>query len=249
MTSVDQLTVTVHSDAQAAGVAAGNEAAALLRLLTAEGEARVVFAAAPSQAVTLAVLAAADGIDWSAVTCFHMDEYRGLPADHPRRFAKWLDDAIFNRVHPVRVERLSPERHGEADRYAALLAEAPIDLVCYGIGENGHLAFNEPGVTRFDDPDDVVEVTLDKSSRSQQVHDGLFTSLDEVPKTALTLTVPRLLRSAAMTGTVIGSHKADAVALLVDGEISERCPSSAVRGHPHSTLHIDANAASRSSLT
>lgn len=249
--TVDRLRVRVYQNRTDLGAAAAEDCAAALReVLAARPRCRMVFAAAPSQNEVLAGLRRAAGIDWSRVEAFHMDEYPGLPTGDPRRFGSFLRNALFSRVHPGRVEYLAPEStdrgaaaEREAFRYAALLSEAPIDLVCLGVGENGHIAFNDPGVADFSDPLAVKEVELDGACRAQQVHDGCFTSLEEVPRTALTLTVPTLFSGGRLFCAVPGPAKAAAVRRMLEGPVSEDCPASILRNHPDCVLYLDADSA------
>jgi glucosamine-6-phosphate deaminase len=221
--------------------AAADIAAELRRLLAAKRDVRMVFAAAPSQSETLAALVAAPGIDWSRVTAFHMDEYIGLPAGAEQRFAVWLDDQIFGRLGFGAVHRITPEPDPAAEtvRYAGLLAAAPIDVVCLGIGVNGHIAFNDPPVADFADPLDVKIVDLDETCRQQQVDDACFATLADVPRRAITLTVPRLLRAERLFCVVPGRLKRAAVAATLGGPVATSCPASALRGHPAVTLYLD----------
>ncbi len=231
---VDQLRVTVAATARSAGLAAGAEIADNLRVLTgAAKRVRVVFAAAPSQAIMLAFLRDAPGIDWSRVAAFQMDEYLGLPDAAPQRFGNWLRRNLFDHVG-VTLSPLS-----SAAGYTAELGAEPVDLVCLGIGENGHLAFNDPPAARFDDELDLRTVDLDLTSRLQQVHDGLFTSVDAVPTQALTLTIPRLMRSRRVVGVACGPRKAAAVRRTLTGDVDPSCPATALRLHPAASLHTD----------
>ncbi|WP_203433977.1 6-phosphogluconolactonase [Jiangella asiatica] len=235
----------MHASADEAGRAAASVvAAALRRRLARAGEARVVFAAAPSQDAVLHALRAEPDIDWSAVTAFQMDEYVGLGDEHPQAFGTYLDDHIYGAVRPGRVHKMRPAGSGqaEADRYAALLAQAPIDVVCLGIGENGHIAFNDPGTADFEDPLAVKVVELDHASRVQQVNDGCFATVDEVPTHAVTVTVPALLAAATVVGSVSGTRKRDAVRRSLFGAIGTDCPASALRGHPNGWLFLDPDA-------
>ena len=233
---VDQLSVSVAATAAEAGRAAGEHIAGLLRQFTAAGRVRVIFAAAPSQADMLSVLRDAPGIDWAQVDAFQMDEYVGLAADAPQRFGNWLRHHLFNHV-PVTFHPL-----GSATAYASLLGRDPVDLVCLGIGENGHLAFNDPPLARFDDDLDVRTVTLDETSRVQQVHDGLFDVLAQVPTEAITLTIPRLMASRHIVGVACGPHKAVAVQRSLIGDIDASCPATALRRHGDAVLYTDAAA-------
>jgi glucosamine-6-phosphate deaminase len=221
--------------------AAADIAIALTERLSRQPNARMVFAAAPSQADMLAMLARAPGIDWSRVTAFHMDEYIGLDPASPARFANWLDAHVFTRLPFAAVHRIVPEPDADAEvaRYAALMSEAPIDFVCLGIGVNGHIAFNDPPVADFDDPADVKIVELDDICRQQQVDDDCFPDLGSVPHHAITLTVPRLMRASRLFCVVPGAIKRDAVSKTLHAPLSTECPASILRTHTACTLYID----------
>lgn len=239
------LPVRVFPTRAAMGAAAAREAGEALRTaLARQGAARVIFAAAPSQQELLDSLVAETGIDWSRVAAFHMDEYIGLPAAAPQRFARWLDERLFLRLPFGAVHRIDPESFASADAcaadYAARLAAAPVDLVCLGIGVNGHIAFNDPPVADFHDRLAVKTVELDDVCRQQQVDDGCFPSFAAVPTHALTLTVPRLLDCAQMVCVVPGPAKREAVRRTLHDPIGEACPATALRGHPRCTLYLDA---------
>lgn len=241
---VDQLRVQISADARTAGVAAGAAAAQLLRDRIAEqGRARVIFASAPSQDHALATLAAAPGIDWSRVTTFHMDEYVGLPLGHGQSFGRYLSDHLLDLVHPELAWVMDGMASAETElaRYTAAITAAPIDLVLLGVGENGHVAFNEPG-SAFNDPDPMRLVSLDLRSRQQQVNDGCFPILDEVPTQAYTLTVPTLIGARAMIAVVTGALKREAVTRMLSGEIDEQCPATVLRRHPQARLFVDLDA-------
>lgn len=237
--TVDRLKVSVHPDRRALGEAAGAAVAACMRKLP--GRVRMVFAAAPSQNETLETLARAMDLDWSRVTAFHMDEYAGLAKDAPQAFSRYLREHLFDLVHPGEIHLIDglndPAR--ECGRYAALIKEAPIDIVCLGIGENGHLAFNDPPVADFKDPRGVKEVELDEACRRQQVNDGCFPALDAVPRRAITLTIPALTTAAHLFCSVPGPRKREAVRRTLEGPISPLCPATALRSHPDCTLYLD----------
>jgi len=243
----DQLDLQIYPDRDRLGAAAAHDIAAALRsVLQAQGSARMIFASAPSQTETLAALAQASGIDWSRVTAFHMDEYLGLPDDAPQRFATWLREAFFGRVPLGAVHYIDAEgdEQESADAYASLLAEAPIDIVCLGIGVNGHIAFNDPPVADFNDPDLVKIVDLDDKSRVQQVQDGLFATVDEVPERAITLTVPMLMSGKQLFCMVPGELKAEALRATVKEWVSTNWPSTILRTHPNCTVYADSDATS-----
>ncbi len=211
-----------------------------------QGSARVIFASAPSQQAMLAHLRADDRIDWTAVRSFHMDDYLGLATDHPQGFGQWLSDRLPEAARPG-LERIDTTADPDAEiaRYTELLAEAPIDVTCLGIGVNGHIAFNEPGDTDFEDARLVRRIRLDDVSRKQQVDEGLFDTFEDVPEHALTLTVPALTGAVSMVATVIGPQKADAVRAALQGPLTTDCPASVLRTHPRASLYLDAGAASK----
>ncbi len=224
--------------------AAEDIAGEMRRLLGAQRGVRMIFAAAPSQSEMLAALVGMAGIDWTRVTAFHMDEYLGLAADAPQRFGVWLRSAIFNRLPFGAVHLLEPgdDPEAAAKAYAARLGEAPIDIVCCGIGTNGHLAFNDPPAD-LDDPLDVKVVELDGACRQQQVDDGCFARFDDVPTHALTLTVPRLLSATRMFCCVPGAFKREAVRSTLRDPISGRVPATALRTHANWSLYLDEDSA------
>ncbi|WP_020573168.1 6-phosphogluconolactonase [Actinopolymorpha alba] len=245
--TVPDPTVRIFPDRASLGIAAAADIAAEVReRLSHGGTARVVFAAAPSQQETLAALAGEPDIDWTRVTAFHMDDYLGLPEGAPQRFSTWLRTAFFDQVplKDVHLMRTDGDAEARAAEYAALLAEAPIDVVCMGIGVNGHIAFNDPPVADFEDPLAVKVVELDDTCRQQQVDDGCFATFDDVPPTALTLTVPRLLDAGRLFCMVPGRAKAPAVRRALRDEISEACPATALRTHPARTIYLDQDSAS-----
>jgi glucosamine-6-phosphate deaminase len=236
------LRVATHGSREAAGRAAAADIAAELRWrLASQPGVRMIFAAAPSQSEMLDALVAAPGIAWDRVTAFHMDEYIGLTPGAPERFASWLDTHLFARVPFQRVHRIVPEPDPEAAAraYAVALDTSPIDIVCLGIGVNGHLAFNDPPIADFADPLDVKVVELDATCRQQQVDDDCFARLEDVPRTAITLTVPRLLRAGRLFCMVPGASKREAVRATLHGPISTRCPASILRT-TECNLYLDA---------
>lgn len=240
-----RVTVVVREGAEAAGRAAGREAAdALTRALELQPRARVVFASAPSQEQALRALGEDPRIDWSRVQSLHMDDYLGIDPSHPGSFGTWLADRLPAAALPG-LDRIRPDADpdAEARRYSDVLAQAPIDLVCLGIGVNGHIAFNEPGDTDFEDDALVRSVELTHASRRQQVDEGLFPSLDEVPTHALTMTVPAILSGRALVCTVLGDAKASAVAATITGPITTAVPASAMRTHGDVVVHLDVAAA------
>lgn len=244
----DKLIVKIYDTRAAAGAAAAREIGETIRALLCEkDELNIVFAAAPSQNETLAALVADGGIEWERINAFHMDEYIGLPKDAPQGFGNFLAERLFGKVPFRSVNRLNgaaPDPSKEAKRYEALLKSHAPDLVVMGIGENGHIAFNDPAVADFHDPLGVKIVGLDEVCRMQQVHDGCFSALCDVPQHALTLTVPMLVSAPHLFCIVPAATKASAVRECLTGEIGEHCPASILRTCGHATLYLDGDSAS-----
>ncbi len=249
---VGLLEVSVYATRREMGQAAAEAGAARLRALLRERESvNVILGSAPSQLELYAALLSS-GIDFSRVHAFHMDEYLGLDSDAPQGFGNYLREHLFQHagfgaVHYINGQADDPE--AECARYAALLEQYPPDVVFLGIGENGHLAFNDPGVADFRDPAMVKVSALDEACRAQQVHDGCFARLEEVPRQAVTLTIPQLTRTdATLVVTVPGPTKAQAVHNTLYGPVAETCPASILRQHPHAALFLDRDAAARTEL-
>lgn len=238
----DRLSVETYATRAEMGIAAANDVAdALIKQLAAKDQVRMIFAAAPSQSEMLKALRETPGIQWDRIIAFHMDEYIGLPTGAPQRFASWLDAEVFDHLPFAAVHKITPEPDGaaEAQRYAILLGDAPIDFVCLGIGVNGHIAFNDPAVADFQDPYDVKVVDLDDICRQQQVDDQCFARFVDVPKQAITLTIPQLMRADRLFCVVPGVTKKAAVAKTLHGSQTTDCPASVLRNHPHCTLYLD----------
>jgi glucosamine-6-phosphate deaminase len=243
----DHLAVSVYPTRREAGAASAAAASVIIRAAIEHcGAAAVVFAAAPSQDEFLAHLRADTSIDWPRVTAFHLDEYAGLPANHPASFRRFLRERLMDHVPLAAFHELAgdaPDLEAEAGRYQRLLADHPPVLVALGIGENGHLAFIDPGECDFDDPRDVRIVNLDDVCRRQQVHDGAFKRVEDVPHRALSLTIPFFLRTPHAVVTVPGPAKAPAVRDALEGPIDPRCPASILRRHPGAALFLDRDSA------
>ncbi|MCS5497242.1 6-phosphogluconolactonase [Cnuibacter physcomitrellae] len=237
--------VQTHPNRMVLGERAGSEAAAILRDRLAEpGTARIMLAAAPSQEATLRALSHAEGIDWSRVVAFHMDDYLGLPADAPQGFGNWLERHFVANTPGLVFERMRPDGDpgSEAERYAAAMGDEPFDLVLLGLGVNGHLAFNDPPAD-FDDPRAVRVVQLDAVSRQQQVDEGHFPDFESVPPRALSVTIPRLLDARVVIASVPGSQKRQAVIDSLERPIGGEHPGTALRRHPRVHLHVDVESA------
>ena len=206
----------------------------------------MIFAAAPSQSEVLASLVADKSIEWSRVNAYHMDEYIGLDKEAPQGFGNFLKAHIFGKV-PFKsvnyIDITATDPDAEAERYGKLLDENPTDIVVMGIGENGHIAFNDPPVADFKDTKTVKPVKLDEICRQQQVNDGCFATIDDVPTHALTLTVPTLTRAPYLFCIVPAATKAWAVRETLNGSIDEHCPASVLRTHDNAILYIETESA------
>lgn len=244
----DKLKVEIYDTRAEMGNAAARDIKAkIAQLLAEKGEINMIFAAAPSQNEVLAALADDGQIEWNRVNAYHMDEYIGLSADAPQGFGNFLKAHIFGRapfksVHYIDCTASDPEK--EAARYEKLLGDNPPDVVVMGIGENGHIAFNDPPVADFKDARGAKVVKLDEVCRNQQVHDGCFARLEEVPKYAITLTVPTLVSAPWLFCIVPAKTKANAVKECLTGEIGEHCPASILRLQENAVLYLDKDSAS-----
>ncbi|NNJ25610.1 glucosamine-6-phosphate deaminase [Alienimonas chondri] len=239
--------IETYSDAAAMGRAAAARGAAALRGAIAErGSAALIVATGASQFEVLAALVTEPDIDWSKVTGFHLDEYLGLPADHPASFRGYLRERFVSRVplaafHELNGEAADPA--AECDRVGALLTAQPIDVAFVGIGENAHLAFNDPPAD-FETRAPYLIVDLDEACRRQQHGEGWFDSLEAVPKQALSMSVRQILASLTIVCSVPDERKATAVKATVEGPISPDVPASILREHANCTLFLDEAAAS-----
>lgn len=246
---VDQLNVDISPNRQELGQRAARVVAAKIRELSqTQSFVHIIFASAPSQNEFLDALAQEADIDWQRVRAFHMDEYLGLSPTAPQNFGLYLKRKLFDRVSIGDVYYIkgdAPDLEAERQRYSALLEQYPTDIVCMGIGENCHIAFNDPHVADFNDPYLVKEIQLDEVSRVQQVHDACFATLDEVPTSALTLTIPALVRAPYLFCMVPARHKAEAVYHTLTDAVSETYPATILRQQPNATLFIDRDSAGK----
>ena len=244
----DLLTVNIYNTRSEMGKAAGADIkACILSLLEKKETINMIFAAAPSQNEVLEALATDKEIPWNRVNAFHMDEYIGLSKDAPQGFGNFLKAHIFGLADFKSVNYIdisAPDADAECARYSALLKEYPTDIVVMGIGENGHIAFNDPPVADFNDPKAVKPVALDEICRNQQVNDGCFAKIDDVPKTAITLTVPTLFAGDHLFCIVPAKTKANAVYATVNSEIGEHCPATILRRHESAILYLDNDSSS-----
>lgn len=247
--TVDQLQVRLFKTRQELGQDAAQAVARQIATLHQTQEfVNVIFASAPSQNEFLAALAEEADLAWNRIRAFHMDEYMGLPSDAPQSFGQYLRERLFDKVSIHEVFYLdgnATDLEQECGRYSALLKQYATDIVCMGIGENCHIAFNDPHVADFNDPALVKPVQLDLTSRMQQVHDGCFETLEQVPEWAMTLTIPALVRASHLFCMVPAAHKAEAIRHTLLDTISEQYPATILRSHPDATLFIDQDSASR----
>jgi glucosamine-6-phosphate deaminase len=245
--SYNEANVCVYRSHDALGAAAANQAADVIRRAIARrGRARIIIATGNSQLAVSAALVQQQGVDWKSVDIFHLDEYVGISEDHLASFRYWVRTRIVEKVHPASAEYMEGDAREldlEMERYTRLLAAGPIDLAFVGIGENGHIAFNDPGVADFNDPRMVKRVTLDEICRRQQVGEGHFKDMDSVPREAVTLTCSALFRAEYWVCCIPDARKAQAVRNSLEGPISPACPGSLVRRHPNTTLYLDIHSA------
>ena len=244
----DLLTVNIYESRTEMGQAAAKDIKAkILELLKTKETINMIFAAAPSQNEVLYALATDREIPWNRVNAFHMDEYIGLPADAPQGFGNFLREHIFGLADFKSVSYIdisATDADAECARYSELLKKNPTDIVVMGIGENGHIAFNDPPVADFNDKKMVKPVVLDEICRNQQVNDGCFAKLDDVPKMAITLTVPTLFAGDYLFCIVPAPTKAKAVKATICGEIGEACPATVLRRHQNAVLYLDGDSSS-----
>jgi glucosamine-6-phosphate deaminase len=238
--------VNVQPSKPVSGAAAAKQAAKSLQRVLAElPVARIIAATGASQFDFLQFLTATPGIDWNRVEMFHLDEYIGLPDTHPASFRKYLMERFIKKTGVRKYHLLDGEKDPtEVVRTVGKeIASAPIDLAFVGIGENGHLAFNDPPADfEIDEPYLIVE--LDEACRTQQVNEGWFPSIPDVPTRAISMSVRQILKSREIIATVPGPQKARAVKACLEGEITPMAPASILRTHPNTTVYLDADSAS-----
>jgi glucosamine-6-phosphate deaminase len=244
----DKLTVLVFNDRQSLGESAAIMVSGKIKeLLNEKQHVNMIFAAAPSQNEFLQVLSKDITIDWNRINAFHMDEYIGLQNDSPALFGNFLKTRLFGLLnfHSVNyINGNASDIKKECKRYTDLLATYPPDIVCMGIGENTHLAFNDPHKADFNDPETIKMVSLDAVCRQQQVNDGCFNTLNEVPEYALTLTIPALMKASFIYCMVPGKTKASAVKHTLTEPVTEDYPSTILKNHNAATLFLDRDSCS-----
>ncbi len=247
-TNEEKLTVVAFDTREEMGKVAAKDAAQRINAIIAKnGVANVMFAAAPSQNDLLENLLLED-IDWSKVRGFHQDEYVGIDESEPAGFGNFMRRAIFDKVAFKELHYLLCEAdkvEAKCEEYAEILCTYPIDLIFLGIGENGHLAFNDPAVADFNDPKMVKIVELDDVCRQQQVNDGCFATLNDVPKQAMTMTMSFIMNVPEAICVVPTIRKANAVYGAIRGEVTTQCPASILRNHPNAALYLDKDSASK----
>jgi glucosamine-6-phosphate deaminase len=240
------MTRRIFDDSKQLSEAASLEAARLIReAIAARERARIIVSTGVSQMEFLANLIAAPSIDWDRVELFHLDEYIGIPADHPASFQRYVRERIVEPAgitHAHLLDGMADPKKVCAET-AAAISDAPVDVAILGLGENGHLAFNDPPAD-FETQEPFLIVDLDTRNREQQVREGWFHSLAKVPRQAITMSIPQILKSRAILCLAPEKRKAQAVKLCFDGEISPMAPGSALRMHPNSTLFLDRESAS-----
>jgi glucosamine-6-phosphate deaminase len=245
--TVDGATVHVLPDVAAMARSAADEALAVMQAAVASrGTVHVMFATGNSQlAFVHALVHETAGVPWADTVVFHMDEYVGVGPDHPAGFQRWIRERIVEPARPKAafyVEGLG-DAEAKCRRYSDLLRQYPLDLCCLGVGENGHLAFNDPPVADFADRRDVKVVELEAACRVQQVNEGHFPGLDDVPAQAITVTIPALLRAGRVLAVVPEARKAEPVARALTGPVTTACPASALRTIPHATIYLEPDSA------
>jgi glucosamine-6-phosphate deaminase len=239
----DKLDILVFNDRQSLGKASATMVGDKIReLLSKKGDVNIIFAAAPSQNEFLQALVSDTAIDWQKINAFHMDEYLGLPEGSPELFGSYLKSRIFGQVPFRSVNYINAgaiDIQKECERFTELLTVNPPDIVCMGIGENTHIAFNDPHKADFNDRESVKMVSLDRVCRQQQVNDACFNTLEEVPRYALTLTIPALMKAPFIYCMVPGKTKAEAIWHTLTEPVTEDYPSTILRTHDSVTLFLD----------
>ena len=244
---IENLSIEIYGQSKEMGAAAADYVTRKLNdAIVKKGGANLILATGASQFSFLEALQTKE-IDWGKITVFHLDEYKGISESHPASFRKYLKERILNKVAPKKIYFLNGDAANlqlEIKNYEEALQAHPIDIACIGIGENGHIAFNDPAVADFQDPKLVKVVELDEACRNQQLGEGWFPSFDDVPKEAVTLTITAIMNCKAISCVVPDERKAQAVYNSLYGDISTSCPASILRTHPETVLFLDKASAS-----
>jgi glucosamine-6-phosphate deaminase len=244
---VGNLKIEVHPTRKAAGAAAADAVAqGLIQLAQTQDLIGVIFATGASQIETLDALTGMADLPWNKIRGFHMDEYLGIAPDHPASFRRYLRERLTGKVKMksfLEMDGSTDDPERTCREYAEELRSADPRLCLLGIGENGHLAFNDPPVADFNDPVDAKIVQLDSACRQQQTAEGWFSSVEDVPQYALTLTIPTLLRVPRLIASVPGKRKAHIVRRALTEPISTACPATVLRNHPDATVYLDLESA------
>ncbi|TQO35807.1 glucosamine-6-phosphate deaminase [Arenibacter algicola] len=244
---IENLSIEIYGQSKEMGAAAADYVTKKLNdAIVKKGGANLILATGASQFSFLEALQTKE-IDWGKITVFHLDEYKGISESHPASFRKYLKERILNKVAPKKIYFLNGDAANlqlEIKNYEEALQAHPIDIACIGIGENGHIAFNDPAVADFQDPKLVKVVELDEACRNQQLGEGWFPSFDDVPKEAVTLTITAIMNCKAISCVVPDERKSQAVYNSLYGDISTSCPASILRTHPETVLFLDKASAS-----
>ncbi|HEU5053796.1 MAG TPA: glucosamine-6-phosphate deaminase [Hanamia sp.] len=239
--------IQIKQDEQQTGKAAGILASSFIReTIDRKGSATIILATGSSQFEVLNELTNENGIDWKKVTMFHLDEYIGLPEKHKASFRKYLKERFVEKVPLLQAANFingQAQTKKECERLSELIHESPVDVALVGIGENGHLAFNDPPAD-FETKQPYIVVDLDQECRQQQVNEGWFKSVEEVPKQAISMSIKQIMLSKKIICTVPGKRKTKAVKCAVEGPVSNLCPASILQNHPDCYLFIDEDAGS-----
>jgi len=236
-----------QTSSEMAGAAAGSAAEAVREAIESKGNANIILATGASQIEMLGCLTAAEGVDWSKVTMFHLDEYIGLEAGHPASFGRYLKERFVDKVEDLKATHFVDGQAGdpqeECQRVGELIKQHPIDVALVGIGENGHLAFNDPPAD-FETEEPYIVVELDERCRMQQLGEGWFETLEDVPGEAISMSVRQIMKSACLMVTVPDERKAEAVKNSLEGPVTPMCPASILQQHGNCRIFLDSNAAS-----
>ncbi|RAJ06149.1 glucosamine-6-phosphate deaminase [Arenibacter echinorum] len=244
---IENLSIKIYEQTKEMGAAAADYVTSKLNdAIVKKGGANLILATGASQFSFLEALQTKE-IDWKKITVFHLDEYKDISESHPASFRKYLKERILNRVAPKKIYFLNGDAANlqlEINNYEEALQAHPIDIACIGIGENGHIAFNDPAVADFEDPKLVKVVELDEACRNQQLGEGWFPTFADVPKEAVTLTITAIMNCKAISCVVPDERKAQAVYNSLYGDISTSCPATILRTHPETVLFLDKGSAS-----